>query len=128
MSESLRNDGRVWVPRKPGDKRHANQIPDEGALLLPGGTLNPSFGNLVPRDVASRNAKDVCDKGHGVGPSGLAVYLDFRDSIKRYGRDKISERYGNLFDMYPENYRVTTPTKNPCGSSRRYTIPWADCG
>ncbi|KPQ00716.1 MAG: succinate dehydrogenase flavoprotein subunit SdhA [Bacteroidetes bacterium HLUCCA01] len=99
MSESLRNDGRVWVPRKPGDKRHANQIPDEERYYFLEERY-PSFGNLVPRDVASRNAKDVCDKGHGVGPSGLAVYLDFRDSIKRYGRDKISERYGNLFDMY----------------------------
>jgi succinate dehydrogenase / fumarate reductase, flavoprotein subunit len=82
MSESLRNDGRVWVPKKIADKRY------------------PSFGNLVPRDVASRNAKDVCDKGHGVGPSGLAVYLDFRDSIKMFGEDKIRQRYGNLFDMY----------------------------
>lgn len=99
MSESLRNDGRVWVPRKPGDKRHANQIPDEERYYFLEERY-PSFGNLVPRDVASRNAKDVCDKGHGVGPSGLAVYLDFRDSIKRYGQDKISERYGNLFDMY----------------------------
>lgn len=99
MSESLRNDGRVWVPKKPGDKRHANQIPDDERYYFLEERY-PSFGNLVPRDVASRNAKDVCDKGHGVGPSGLAVFLDFRDSIKRYGRDKIAERYGNLFDMY----------------------------
>jgi len=99
MSESLRNDGRVWVPRKVGDKRAPNEIPeDERYYFLE--ERYPSFGNLVPRDVASRNAKDVCDKGLGVGPSGLAVYLDFRDSINRLGRDKISERYGNLFDMY----------------------------
>lgn len=99
MSESLRNDGRVWVPKKVGDKRHPNEIPDnERYYYLE--ERYPSFGNLVPRDVASRNAKDVCDKGHGVGPSGLAVYLDFRDSIKLFGEDKIRERYGNLFDMY----------------------------
>ncbi len=99
MSESLRNDGRVWVPRKVGDKRHPNEIPDsERYYYLE--ERYPSFGNLVPRDVASRNAKDVCDKGHGVGPSGLAVFLDFRDSIKMFGEDKIRERYGNLFDMY----------------------------
>lgn len=99
MSESLRNDGRVWVPKKVGDKRHPNEIPDnERYYYLE--ERYPSFGNLVPRDVASRNAKDVCDKGHGVGPSGLAVYLDFRDSIKMFGEDKIRERYGNLFDMY----------------------------
>ncbi len=99
MSESLRNDGRVWVPKKVGDKRHPNEIPDnERYYFLE--ERYPSFGNLVPRDVASRNAKDVCDKGHGVGPSGLAVYLDFRDSIKLYSEDKIRERYGNLFDMY----------------------------
>lgn len=99
MSESLRNDGRVWVPKKIGDKRHPNEIPDsERYYFLE--ERYPSFGNLVPRDVASRNAKDVCDKGHGVGPSGLAVYLDFRDSIKMFGEDKIRQRYGNLFDMY----------------------------
>lgn len=99
MSESLRNDGRVWVPKKIADKRHPNEIPDsERYYFLE--ERYPSFGNLVPRDVASRNAKDVCDKGHGVGPSGLAVYLDFRDSIKMFGEDKIRQRYGNLFDMY----------------------------
>lgn len=99
MSESLRNDGRVWVPKKKGDKRHPNEIPDDERYYYLEERY-PSFGNLVPRDVASRNAKDVCDKGHGVGPSGLAVYLDFRDSINLYGEDKIRERYGNLFDMY----------------------------
>jgi succinate dehydrogenase / fumarate reductase flavoprotein subunit len=99
MSESLRNDGRVWVPKKPGDKRPPHQIPeDERDYYLE--RKYPSFGNLVPRDVASRNAKFVCDEGRGVGDSGLAVYLDFRDAIERLGRDTIKARYGNLFDMY----------------------------
>jgi succinate dehydrogenase / fumarate reductase flavoprotein subunit len=99
MSESLRNDGRVWVPRKQGDTRPPQQIPDaERDYYLE--RRYPSFGNLVPRDVASRNAKAVCDDGRGVGESGLAVYLDFADAIKRLGRDVIKARYGNLFDMY----------------------------
>jgi len=99
MSESLRNDGRVWVPKKPEDKRPPRQIPeDERDYYLE--RKYPSFGNLVPRDVASRNAKVVCDEGRGVGESGLAVYLDFTDAIKRLGRDVIKGRYGNLFDMY----------------------------
>lgn len=99
MSESLRNDGRVWVPKAKGDKRHPNDIPDnERYYYLE--ERYPSFGNLVPRDVASRNAKLVCDEGHGVGETGLAVYLDFADAIKRDGRDAIEARYGNLFEMY----------------------------
>jgi succinate dehydrogenase / fumarate reductase flavoprotein subunit len=99
MSESLRNDGRVWVPKAKGDKRAANQIPeDERDYYLE--RRYPAFGNLVPRDVASRAAKTVCDEGRGVGESGLAVYLDFRDSIKRVGKNVIAEKYGNLFDMY----------------------------
>ena len=99
MSESLRNDGRVWVPAKKGDKRTASQIPEgERDYFLE--RKYPSFGNLVPRDVASRNAKQVCDEGRGVGESGLAVYLDFRDAIQRLGKPVIKERYGNLFDMY----------------------------
>jgi len=99
MSESLRNDGRVWVPKTQGDKRPPNQIPDsERDYYLE--RKYPSFGNLVPRDVASRSAKFVCDEGRGVGDSGLAVYLDFADAIKRLGRDVIRMRYGNLFDMY----------------------------
>jgi len=99
MSESLRNDGRVWVPKNQGDKRHPNDIPesDRDYYLE---RKYPSFGNLVPRDVASRNAKSVCDDGRGVGESGLAVYLDFRDSIGRLGHDVIAARYGNLFEMY----------------------------
>jgi succinate dehydrogenase / fumarate reductase flavoprotein subunit len=101
MSESLRNDGRIWVPKKKGDTRRADQIPeDERDYYLE--RLYPSFGNLVPRDVASRRAKEMCDKGFGVGPTGLAVYLDFADAIKRLGRHVIEERYGNLFDMYHE--------------------------
>jgi succinate dehydrogenase / fumarate reductase flavoprotein subunit len=99
MSESLRNDGRVWVPKNKGDKRPPQQIPeDERDYYLE--RRYPSFGNLVPRDVASRNAKVVCDEGRGVGDSGLAVYLDFGDAIKRLGEDGIRMRYGNLFDMY----------------------------
>jgi len=99
MSESLRNDGRVWVPKNPGDKRNSAQIPEnERDYYLE--NKYPSFGNLVPRDVASRNAKEQCDKGKGVGESGLAVYLDFAEAIKRLGKDKIEERYGNLFEMY----------------------------
>jgi len=99
MSESLRNDGRVWVPRKKGDNRHPNDIPEDERLYYLEEKY-PSFGNLVPRDVASRNAKLVCDRGLGIGETGLAVYLDFRDAIARDGKDMISAKYGNLFDMY----------------------------
>ncbi|HOJ37329.1 MAG TPA: fumarate reductase/succinate dehydrogenase flavoprotein subunit [Ignavibacteriales bacterium] len=99
MSESLRNDGRVWVPKNPGDKRHPNDIPEEERDYYLERKY-PSFGNLVPRDVASRNAKFVCDEGRGVNETGLAVYLDFADAIKRKGRKAIEEAYGNLFDMY----------------------------
>jgi succinate dehydrogenase / fumarate reductase, flavoprotein subunit len=99
MSESLRNDGRIWVPLKPGDKRSPDQIPEaERDYYLE--RRYPSFGNLVPRDVASRNAKAVCDEGRGVGETGLGVYLDFGGAIQRLGVDAIRERYGNLFDMY----------------------------
>jgi succinate dehydrogenase / fumarate reductase flavoprotein subunit len=99
MSESLRNDGRVWVPKKQGDKRPPAQIPDaERDYYLE--RRYPSFGNLVPRDVASRNAKAVCDDGRGVGETGLAVYLDFAEAINRLGVEVIKGRYGNLFDMY----------------------------
>ncbi len=99
MSESLRNDGRVWVPKKVDDNRTPESIPeDDRDYYLE--RKYPSFGNLVPRDVASRNAKYACDEGHGVGITKLAVYLDFRDSIQRLGRDVIEQRYGNLFEMY----------------------------
>jgi succinate dehydrogenase / fumarate reductase flavoprotein subunit len=99
MSESLRNDGRVWVPLKKDDTRKASEIPEaERDYYLE--RRYPSFGNLVPRDVASRNAKTVCDEGRGVGETKLAVYLDFRDAIERLGKHVIKERYGNLFDMY----------------------------
>ncbi|RMG26192.1 MAG: fumarate reductase/succinate dehydrogenase flavoprotein subunit [Bacteroidetes bacterium] len=101
MSESLRNDGRVWVPKKKGDKRPPHQIPEEERDYYLERKY-PSFGNLVPRDVASRNAKYVCDEGRGVGPTGLAVYLDFADAIKRDGKQTISDKYGNLFDMYKQ--------------------------
>jgi succinate dehydrogenase / fumarate reductase flavoprotein subunit len=111
MSESLRNDGRVWVPKEKGDTRPPDQIP-EGERDYYLERRYPSFGNLVPRDVASRNAKAVCDEGRGVGDSGLAVYLDFGDAIQRLGPDLIKARYGNLFDMYT---KITdeNPYKSP---------------
>ena len=99
MSESLRNDGRVWVPKDNGDKRPPNEIPEEDRDYYLERKY-PSFGNLVPRDVASRNAKDVCDDGRGVGSTGMSVYLDFADAFDRLGVDTIRERYGNLFEMY----------------------------
>ena len=101
MSESLRNDGRVWVPKKKDDDRRPNEIPevDRDYYLE---RLYPAFGNLVPRDVASRRAKEMCDKGLGVGETGLAVYLDFKDAIKRNGQPWVEEKYGNLFDMYKQ--------------------------
>lgn len=99
MSESLRNDGRVWVPRVAGDTRSPGAIPEaERDYYLE--RKYPSFGNLAPRDIASRAAKQVCDEGRGVGPGGLGVYLDFSDAIRRLGRETIVERYGNLFEMY----------------------------
>ena len=99
MSESLRNDGRVWVPKQKGDKRSADQIPesDRDYYLE---RKYPSYGNLTARDIACRSAKEVCDEGRGVGPGGYGVYLDFSDSIRRLGEETIRERYGNLFDMY----------------------------
>ncbi len=99
MSESLRNDGRVWVPKKKGDKRKLNEIPEEERDYYLERRY-PSFGNLVPRDVASRAAKKACDEGYGVGSSGLAVCLDFRDAIHRQGEASIRSKYGNLFQMY----------------------------
>jgi len=99
MSESLRNDGRIWVPRNPGEDRAPRDIPEADRDYYLERTY-PAFGNLVPRDVASRAAKNVCDEGRGVGPGGLGVYLDFADAIDRLGRDGIEERYGNLFAMY----------------------------
>jgi succinate dehydrogenase / fumarate reductase flavoprotein subunit len=99
MSESLRNDGRVWVPLRKGDDRVPGDIPDdERDYYLE--RIYPAFGNLVPRDIASRAAKNVCDEGRGVGPGGLGVYLDFRDAIGRLGRDAVEKKYGNLFEMY----------------------------
>src|SRR2546425_1604451 len=99
MSESLRNDGRIWVPRRKGDTRSPNEVPDdERDYYLE--RLYPSYGNLAPRDIASRRAKEVCDEGRGVGPGGHGVYLDFRDAIARLGRAVVAERYGNLFEMY----------------------------
>ena len=111
MSESLRNDGRVWVPKKVGDTRKAADIPmDERDYYLE--RKYPSFGNLVPRDVASRNAKEACDEGKGVGETKLGVYLDFSDAIKRDGLDVIMRKYGNLFHMY-QKITDSDPTKEP---------------
>ncbi|MBO0819748.1 MAG: succinate dehydrogenase (quinone) flavoprotein subunit, partial [Nocardiopsaceae bacterium] len=99
MSESLRNDGRVWVPRAKGDTREPNEIPSgERDYYLE--RIYPSFGNLVPRDIASRAAKNVCDEGRGVGPGGRGVYLDFADAIERLGAEAVEAKYGNLFEMY----------------------------
>ncbi|GAB4232740.1 MAG: fumarate reductase/succinate dehydrogenase flavoprotein subunit [Acidobacteriota bacterium] len=111
MSESLRNDGRVWVPKKKGDPRPPTEIPeDERDYYLE--RRYPSFGNLVPRDIASRAAKQVCDEGRGVGPTGLAVYLDFADAIRREGIAYIRDKYGNLFDMY-ERITGENPYETP---------------
>ena len=118
MSESLRNDGRVWVPKEKStaDKLRSGSLSasdvSEEARDYYLERRYPSFGNLVPRDVASRNAKDVCDEGRGVGSTGLAVYLDFRDAILRDGEDTIRAKYGNLFDMY-EKITGQNPYKLP---------------
>jgi succinate dehydrogenase / fumarate reductase flavoprotein subunit len=111
MSESLRNDGRIWVPKNKGDTRPAGDIPesDRDYYLE---RKYPSFGNLAPRDISSRSAKAVCDEGRGVGSSGLGVYLDFRDAITRLGKKVIAERYGNLFDMY-ERITAENPYEVP---------------
>ncbi len=111
MSESLRNDGRVWVPKEKGDARPPSRIP-EGERDYYLERKYPSFGNLSPRDISSRAAKEACDDGRGVGPGGLGVYLDFADAIKRLGREKIKERYGNLFEMY-ERITDEDPYKVP---------------
>jgi succinate dehydrogenase / fumarate reductase flavoprotein subunit len=101
MSESLRNDGRVWVPKNKGDNRSPQDIPDsERDYFLE--RKYPAYGNLAPRDISSRAAKEVCDEGRGVGPGGRGVYLDFAGAIKRLGEQTIRERYGNLFDMYEQ--------------------------
>ncbi|MFN9921737.1 MAG: fumarate reductase/succinate dehydrogenase flavoprotein subunit [Acidobacteriota bacterium] len=111
MSESLRNDGRIWVPKNAGDRRSPDQIPeDDRDYYLE--RMYPSFGNLSPRDISSRAAKRVCDEGRGVGETGLGVYLDFRDSIQRLGENAIRERYGNLFEIY-ERITGENPYKVP---------------
>ena len=111
MSESLRNDGRVWVPKEPGDRRQPKDIPESQRDYYLENKY-PSFGNLVPRDVASRNAKDQCDMGKGVGDTGLAVFLDFADAIQRDGKDVIEKKYGNLFQMY-EKITADNPYETP---------------
>ncbi len=111
MSESLRNDGKVWVPKKQADKRHPNEIPEEDRDYYLERRY-PAFGNLVPRDVASRAAKERCDAGYGVGDTGLSVFLDFRDAINKQGKKAIEDKYGNLFEMY-EKIAGTNPYKEP---------------
>ncbi len=111
MSESLRNDGRIWVPKKAGETRPAHQIPEEERDYYLERKY-PTYGNLAPRDISSRAAKQVCDEGRGVGSTGYGVYLDFADSIKRLGADKIAEKYGNLFEMY-ERITDEDPYKVP---------------
>jgi succinate dehydrogenase / fumarate reductase flavoprotein subunit len=111
MSESLRNDGRIWVPARPGDKRPPSEVPEQDRDYYLE-RLYPSYGNLAPRDIASRRAKEVVDEGRGVGPSGIGVYLDFRDAIQRLGRDVIGDRYGNLFEMY-QNITGEDPYRTP---------------
>src|SRR5687768_7383711 len=101
MSESLRNDGRIWVPKSGEDKRDPRKIPEQDRDYYLE-RIYPSFGNLVPRDIASRAAKNVCDEGRGVGPGGLGVYLDFADATARLGRPAVEAKYGNLFDMYAQ--------------------------
>ena len=111
MSESLRNDGRIWVPKKKGDDRPPHQIPEnERDYYLE--RKYPSFGNLAPRDISSRSAKEACDDGRGVGPTKVGVYLDFSDAINRLGKDVIADRYGNLFDMY-ERITGENPYETP---------------
>nr|HPI70049.1 succinate dehydrogenase (quinone) flavoprotein subunit [Tenuifilaceae bacterium] len=111
MSESLRNDGRVWVPKEKGDKRNPNDIPEEDRDYYLERRY-PAFGNLVPRDVASRAAKERCDAGYGVGDTGLSVYLDFRDAIQKQGAKAIENKYGNLFEMY-EKITGESPYNTP---------------
>ena len=123
MSESLRNDGRIWVPKKKGDTRHPTEIPeDERDYYLE--RKYPSYGNLAPRDIASRAAKEACDDGRGVGPGGYGVYLDYADAIKRLGEDTIASRYGNLFEMY-EKITAENAYKEPM---RMYPAPHYSMG
>ena len=127
MSESLRNDGRVWVPKKKGDTRPPDQIPeDERDYYLE--RKYPSFGNLVPRDVASRNAKQVCDEGRGVGESGLAVYLDFKDAIKRARRRRRSRRSTATSSRCTRRSPTRIRTRCRCASTPPSTTRWAASG
>lgn len=130
MSESLRNDGRIWVPKQKGDKRHPNTIPEEDRDYYLERRY-PAYGNLVPRDVGSRAAKERCDAGYGVGPTGLSVYLDFKDAIQRQGKKAIEEKYGNLFELY-ERVTGSNPYEEPMRiyPAGHYTMGglWVDYG
>ena len=132
MSESLRNDGRIWVPKRAEDcEKDPRDIHEEDRDYYLE-RIYPSFGNLVPRDIASRQAKNMCDEGRGVGPKidGVArgVYLDFSEAISRMGKAAVSAKYGNLFDMYERITGGPTPTRCPCASTRPSTTPWVACG
>ena len=126
MSESLRNDGRIWVPKSGEDKRDPREIPEQDRDYYLE-RIYPSFGNLVPRDIASRAAKNVCDEGRGVGPGGLGVYLDFADAIARLGRTAVEAKYGNLFNMYARS-QARTRTRHQCESIRPCTTRWVGSG
>ena len=125
MSESLRNDGRVWVPKNADETRPPAQIPDEDRDYILE-RLYPSFGNLL-RDISSRAAKRAVDSGRGVGPLKNGVYLDFADAIARLGKDVVTERYGNLFEMY-ERIAGENPMRCRCGSTRHRTTRWVGSG
>ena len=126
MSESLRNDGRIWVSKNKGDNRTPDQIPeDERDYYLE--RRYPAFGNLVPRDIASRAAKERCDAGYGAGETGQSVYLDFKDAIKTMGEDTVSARYGNLFEMYGK-LLVKILISLQCASTQQFTIRWVVYG
>jgi succinate dehydrogenase / fumarate reductase flavoprotein subunit len=133
MSESLRNDGRVWVPKTKEDaqairegKKNPEDLPEEARDYYLERKY-PSFGNLCPRDIASRAAKEACDDGRGIVPSGLGVYLDFADAINRLGINTVKARYGELFPMY-QNITNEDPLKRPMKITLPYIIPWADFG
>ena len=126
MSESLRNDGRIWVPKKKGDTRRPDQIPEEERDYYLENRY-PSFGNLVPRDVASRNAKEVCDEGRGVGPHGQGVYLDFADAIHRLGPETVVRSTATC-SIFTNGSREKMRTRCRCGFILLRTTRWADCG
>jgi len=127
MSESLRNDGRVWVPKKAGDNRPPQDIPEEERDYFLERKY-PSYGNLAPRDISSRSAKEACDEGRGVGPGGRGVYLDFSDAIKRLGQAMSSRSATATFSRCTATSPARAPTSARCASIPPSTTPWADSG